>query len=414
MNACFATIVSANYLAYAKVLARSLAEHAPDAAFRVLVVDRPEPQVRAAVEASGLQAVYAMDLGLPEFERLAYKFDLVELNTALKPTFLRRLLAEGFSHVVYVDPDIRFHAPPSPVYAAMELGAVTLTPHALGPVMDGLRPSDVDFLRNGTFNLGFVGLRAGEAASQMLAWWEDRCLGLGFNDPAFGVFVDQKWMDLVPSFFPSHVILRHAGCNAAYWNLHERTITRDAAGHWVANDAPLVFYHFSGVDFARPDVLSRHQTRHRLEPGSALAQLVASYCDELRAAGHATTRHLAYTFGRLDDGTPITGTMRRALLCAPDEARPFAAASAFQRELRARGMVPRTAGRVATASSTLDFDPQDRRVRVVNIGVRLLQRVMGVERVRLLLRYLAVLTRESHYASVLMRRRIDLAHRARR
>ena len=49
---------------------------------------------------------YAQDLGLPDFERLAYKYDVMELSTALKPTFLKRMMAEGFERVVYLDPDI--------------------------------------------------------------------------------------------------------------------------------------------------------------------------------------------------------------------------------------------------------------------------------------------------------------------
>ncbi|HWI78144.1 MAG TPA: hypothetical protein VNS31_03035, partial [Ramlibacter sp.] len=91
MKICFATIVSPNYLAYARVLGDSLARHAPQADFRVLVVNRQTAQVRVAVEESALQVTYAEELNLPDFEQLAYKYDLVELNTALKPTFLKSL-----------------------------------------------------------------------------------------------------------------------------------------------------------------------------------------------------------------------------------------------------------------------------------------------------------------------------------
>ena len=78
MKLCFATIVSPNYLAYARVLGDSLSRYAPEAEFHVLVVNRREPEVVAAVSATGLQATYATDLGLPDFEHLAYKYDLVE------------------------------------------------------------------------------------------------------------------------------------------------------------------------------------------------------------------------------------------------------------------------------------------------------------------------------------------------
>ena len=46
----FCTIVSANYLAYARVLASSLAEHHPGAPLVVLLVDRVAGRFEPAVE----------------------------------------------------------------------------------------------------------------------------------------------------------------------------------------------------------------------------------------------------------------------------------------------------------------------------------------------------------------------------
>ncbi len=414
MNLCFVTIVSGNYLAYAKVLAASLERHMPGAPLRVLVVDRPTPSVRQAAADSGLDVHHVTDLGIPDIERIVYKYDIVELNTALKPTFLKKAFADGYDGVVYLDPDIQLHAPLAPVVEAMEHAQITLTPHALKPVLDGVRPSDVDFLRNGTFNLGFIALRAGDDSRQLLDWWEARCLGLGFNDTAFGTFVDQKWIDLVPSYFASFHVLRHPGCNVAYWNLHERSVER-VDGRYQVDGHPLIFFHFSGVAANRPDVLSKHQSRHSLVAGSALAELVQAYCSALTALGHERFAALSYTFGTLDDGTGITPTMRRAL-CVDgiSEARPFDPQSAFQRQLRAAGITPRGKRARMAATSTLNFDQDQPRVRIVNTAVRWMARIIGVDRLQQLLRYAALLTRESHYASVLLQRPLDLTHKSRR
>jgi hypothetical protein len=51
---------------------------------------------------------------------------------------------------------------------------------------------------------------------------------------------------------------------------------------------------------------------------------------------------------------------------------------------------------------------------VVNAVLRMLGKVMGCERVFLLLRYAAFLTRESNYASVMLDRPFAFAHTARR
>lgn len=410
MSLCFATIASGNYLAYVQVLRDSVARHAPDAHFRVLLVDRPSSSLDDAIARAGLQAAYAYELGLQDFEHLAFKFDVVELNTALKPSFLKRLFGQGFERVCYLDPDIRMLAAPFTVLQALDKAQIVLTPHSLAPVMDTKRPSDIDYLRQGTFNLGFIGLRAGPDAHGFLNWWERRCLGQGFNDATYGVFVDQKWVDLVPSYFESVRVLRHPGCNVAYWNLHERVLAKTDSGY-TANGEPLVFFHFSGVNASTPQLLSRHQNRHVLEPGSVVAELVAQYSAEVVAAGHVEYQRLHYGFACLDDDTPITPLMRRAAACLEmDSADAFSASSAFQRQLRTEGLVEPPPQHWAEGN-TLNFDSSDKRVRAVNALVRLLARAAGAERVRQLLRYATFLTWGSNYPAVLLRKPFDMGHR---
>lgn len=413
MSRCVATIVSANYLAYARVLGASLAVHEPDAAFEVLVVDRPDPAVRDAFEAAGLRATFATELGLADFEQIAFRFDLLELNTALKPTFLKALFARGFDEVVYLDPDIRLYAPLEPVTRALAGAETVLIPHALAPVMDGKRPSDIDFLRSGVFNLGFAAFRRGVHSAALLDWWERRCLGWGFNDQTFGIFVDQKWMDLAPCYFEAVQVLRHPGCNVAYWNLHDRVVDgRDGA--YTVNGGPLVFFHFSGVDASRPGVLSRHQNRHTPAPGSALAELVRDYCEALLAAGHEQWRKLPYSFGRLDDGTAVTPMMRRAacLSSVPAEA-PFSARSPLQQQLRRAGLARSGTGAFAKAN-TMNLDQGDRRVAMVNRVLRVFTRLAGPDAVGALLRYGSFLGWQSNLAAVLLDKPFDLEHQDRR
>jgi hypothetical protein len=410
MRICFVTIASANYLAYVGVLAASVARHAGDAEFRVLVVDEPSSAVRAAVAQTGLSAVYARDLPLPSFDRVAYQYDLVELNTALKPSFIKATLDDGFEAVVYLDPDICLYAHPAPILEALEGAPIVVTPHAMAPAMDGLRPSDIDFLRNGAFNLGFVAVREADESRSFLDWWERRCLHHGFNDPGFGTFVDQKWIDLVPVYFPCVRILRHRGCNVAYWNLHERQVRWDAGAYRVGDEA-LVFFHFSGVKAEAPTVLSRHQTRHRIEAGTAVSLLVAEYCKRLIDAGHEQFRQIPYSYACLDNGTTITPTMRRALgACGAAAGNPFLADSEIQRRLRMS--VVRRSTRVVDVGTrnTLTLDQSDRRLRWVNAFIRLLARLFGVERVRALLQYASFLSRQSHYAAVLLERPFDVTH----
>lgn len=409
MKLCIVTIVSGNYLAYAKVLAASVSAMVPEAAFRVLVVDRPSDALRKIVIDSGLQAIFATELGIPDIERIAYKYDIVELNTALKPTFLKLILDEGYSHVIYLDPDIQVFTSLTPVFDAMDKASITLIPHALQPILDGMRPSEVDFLVGGVFNLGFIALRDCNKAREMLEWWEARCLGLGFNDPGFGIFVDQKWIDLVPCYFESVHILRHPGCNVAYWNLHEREV-KQTGDLFTINNQLLVFFHFSGVNANNPNQLSKHTTRHSIVPGTPMDSLVTAYCESLINAGHSSISKLPYSFGSLDDGTPITSVMRRSILCAStEETRPFDPKSSLQCRLRQLGITPHGA---LPPSSKLD--QAQPRVKAVNFLIRLFARILGADRLLLLLRYTALVSHGAHYPEVLMNLPLDRKHLLRR
>ncbi|WP_138855852.1 group 1 glycosyl transferase [Inhella inkyongensis] len=382
--------------------------HQAEARFELLLVERRSSALVHKLQSLGLKARFAEDLGLAQFERLAFKFDILELNTALKPSFLRRLFEEGCEELIYVDPDICFYAPPLALEEAWREYEVLLTPHALAPILDGERPSDIDFLRNGVFNLGFVALRKGPTAQAMLSWWENRCLGLGFNDVGFGTFVDQKWMDLAPAYFEGVGILRDKGCNVAYWNLHEREVTRLGEEYRVARQ-PLVFFHFSGLNPATPNVLSKHQTRHAIEAGTVLQGLVANYAKALQTAGLGQYQGLDYSFARLDDGQAITPLMRRALCCqGVNEVHPFAAQSAFQRELRRCGL---HAGPAQPAGvRTANLHALGWKLRLADGMVRLLARLMRADRMAQLLRYAALLSREAHLASVLLRRPLRMDH----
>ena len=93
MNAC--TIIARNYLAHARVLARSFAEHHPDGQFTALVIDADAGYVREASEE--FEVLGLADIGLhgAELHRMATIYDVMELATAVKPFLLKTLLARG-------------------------------------------------------------------------------------------------------------------------------------------------------------------------------------------------------------------------------------------------------------------------------------------------------------------------------
>jgi hypothetical protein len=395
MNRAACTIVSPNYLAYARTLAASyLAQH-PEQRFFVLIV----ADLADATPFSGaaFEPVMLAEIGLADLRGEAMKYDILELNTNVKPAFMLHLVARhGLDALVYLDPDIFVYAPLAPVFAALDAGATAvLTPHITAPVWDGKSPGEQDLLVNGTFNLGFIAVGAGAESRRLLEWWNVRCLEAGFSEGRAGLFVDQKWMNLAPGLFDSVAIARDAGLNMAYWNLHERTLVAAGDGYQVDSvgreRVPLRFFHFSGVVVEDEAMLSKHTDRFTLASRPDLARLFAEYKAAVRAekSACAAAAALPYGFDAFSDGTAITRLARR--LYAAHQARfagadPFDANGAFKRFAQRQNLV---AGKVAPAKQTWkEFNPNSRRVHAVHTLLRAALRLLGPNRYELLMRYL--------------------------
>jgi glycosyltransferase involved in cell wall biosynthesis len=294
------TIISRNYLSYARILARSWQRHQPGARFYLLVVDRLPEGVDAG---PGVLVVEPEELGLSSFPEMCRMYDVTELSTAMKPSLLALLLDDyGEEAVAYLDPDILILRPLPELWDALAGASLVLTPHLLRPIpRDGRRPGELDILLAGAYNLGFIAVRACAETRHFLAWWAERLRDDCRIDPARGLFVDQRWVDLVPGLFPSTVLWRDETCNVAYWNLHSRPLERRGDRFFV-HGRPVGFFHFSGFDPATPWVLSRHQDRLEVGAGSALADLLAAYTEMQLADGFEECRAWGYGYARREDG----------------------------------------------------------------------------------------------------------------
>ncbi len=304
------TIASKNYLAYARTLMDSVAAHQPDADRFVLLVDRIDGCFDPSKE--NFKVVEIEDLDIPAKESFFFKYDITELNTATKPFFLEYLFAEfGYDKVIYFDPDILLIRGLGDLFGLLDRHSIVLTPHLTSPLPDdGKQHSEVDIMRVGCFNLGFIGLSRHEQVKPFLSWWKDRLGKYCYSAPERGLFVDQKWVDLVPSYFDGVHILKHPGYNAAYWNLHERRFEECKDG-FLVNGLPLFFFHFSGIRLDNLDVVSKYQNRFTLKDIPQLRPLFRLYKERIFEAGYESVRRWPYAFGAFDNGIQIPGIVRR-------------------------------------------------------------------------------------------------------
>ena len=381
------TIVSPNYLPFARTLAGSYVEQHPGQRFFVLIV--ADLSHATPFQGEAYTPVMLGEIGLADLRGEAMKYNILELNTNVKPTFMKYLLAQhGLAGLVYLDPDIFCYAPLAPVFRALETKDAVLTPHITSPVFDGKKPGEQDLLVNGTYNLGFIAVKASGEGLRLLNWWERRCLDVGYSEGRTGLFVDQKWMNLAPGLFGGVEILRHAGCNMAYWNLHERSLLGGSRMLGVEGEVELCFFHFSGVVVEDAAVLSKHTNRFTLAERPDLQEIFAAYKAAVLRNKRPSVDGLPYGFDAFSDGTAVTALARRLYSVHQERfpGDPFAASGAWARYAAKHRL---TAGKVLPhKASWSEFSGTDRRVEAVHRLLRLALRVLGPNRYELLMRYL--------------------------
>ncbi len=294
MKACF-TICSNNYLAQASVLRNSLRSMEPGIRFIIFLCDRKIASI--PYDALADEVIPVEDIE-PATAVLAAKYNLVEMNTCLKPRAFEYLLTErAFDLVLFFDPDIQIFRALDPVIEAFDGADILLTPHITTPIpWDGHKPNENMFLNFGIYNLGFIGLRRTVETLRFLQWWKEHTYRAGFVDVHHGIFVDQLPVNLVPVFFDRVGILKHPGLNMAPWNLHERYLSWNGSDILVNERVPLVFYHFSSFRSAPLELPLQYYDRFELAARPDIQRLYATYEELLQAADISSYRSAPYAF----------------------------------------------------------------------------------------------------------------------
>lgn len=253
---CFFTSIALNYLPKALALASSVFDAYPGSRFVVSLIDHKRlsgeqhDELARLVEeflVQGRELSFFDPLSLYERADLfVYKFNVVEACTSVKPAVAAALL-ETANTVTYLDPDtILYTRFPDDANASWEF---QVTPHAVAPSNASSLISERLFMFYGVFNLGYFAVRKSQQTLHFLNWWKDFCIDYGADAPQAGLFVDQKPVDLLPCFVDRVHVLRHPGCNVAWWNIFcdGRGIDPGERVSFQGQSWPLVFYHFSNL-----------------------------------------------------------------------------------------------------------------------------------------------------------------------
>lgn len=281
------TICSINYLGQAIALKESFLRHNPDYDFVVGLCDRLDQAYLDESKTKGLDIKEVHTIGITAFDEMYDRYDITELNTAIKPFFFDYFFNQkAYETVLYIDPDILVFDSFNLVEKGLETNDILLTPHFYTPIYDDKTLTEQQMFVNGIYNLGFLGLKKSVNAQAMLDWWMTKLEKECYMDIQKGMFVDQLYCNMVPLYFEKVLIEKYPGLNIAYWNLHERKVTLENDKYYV-NGVPLIFYHYSGITIEDDNNISRWQNRFDLTNRPDLVPLFKMYRTILKDTSNA-------------------------------------------------------------------------------------------------------------------------------
>ncbi len=401
MNAIF-TIVAKNYIGLAQVLEASVCKNS-DAEFFVFVADESDESLSTELPPNVLIAKNELSIENNLWQQLSFKYNLVEFCTAIKPSCFDYLFTkQRYEKVLYLDPDVFVFSSLNPVFDQLNDADILVTPHILN-LQTNFKGNYQDhlFLLNGTFNLGFLGLRKSGTTVAFIEWWHNRLLNFCFFDKEQGTATDQKWMNLLPSFFNSDqlYISHHRGMNIAPWNFHERKVIIQNDDYFVqdrdnetAQIEPLVFVHFSGYDYSQ---IGTGQVVHKTTEMNAYADydvVFNAYQQALAKSRFTSYVQLPYSYNTFKNGNTIISLHRRMYRRLLEEGtvykHPFSTeANSYYHLLSAKGLLTKSkvSADKLTNKSIKNFSTK---LGYVNLFFTFIKKIIGINRYSILIRFL--------------------------
>lgn len=254
---------------------------------------------------------------------MSFKYDITEFCTSIKPACFRYIFSQyNAGGCIYLDPDTFLFGSLEGVYSDLLRYSIILTPHInfIEPRYSGAL-DEKNLLYSGMYNLGFLALRNDDISDVLLNWWEVRLMDKCFQSMSENLFTDQKWMDFLPSFFPSQLFVSpDLGLNLAPWNFHEREVLsidntlhiKNRLHSFSRKSYPLVFVHFSGFNYRdlAKGIVS-HAALKDLHISDDLVCLFSRYAFALTQANFSIYLGLRYSYNFFSDGVRISAFHRR-------------------------------------------------------------------------------------------------------
>ena len=398
MNSIF-TICAKNYLAQALTLRESVLKHNPDVDMFIFLADEETTEVKE------LDLIALDDSWIPNWRNMAFKYNVIEFATSIKPFCFKKLFDQNYEKVIYLDPDIYVTDNLGHIYDSLEKYSMVITPHYnhiethyTGAV------TEEELLFVGIYNLGFAAIKNNNIGQQIAEWWQNRLFDKCYADKEDALHVDQKWIDFLPGFFPNDILIsHHPGINIAIWNLHEREL-KIQDNKYVIEDLrtkelfPLLFFHFSGFDPYNKTVINRRHPRFNIDIFPSFIPIINSYSDIVYRNKYDFFCKLKYSFNIFKNGDVIIPLHRRLYRLYTEANRdvidPFDSQNRFYKLLKSKRLILKENTADYNLGIKKDNNTDISRIdQIFNFLVKLFIFIFGIKRYFFLIKYVRMKTR---------------------
>jgi hypothetical protein len=248
----FFTVVTTNYLPFAVSLLDSVKAYHPEFQLCICLADYLDPKT---IEENRLMSKYPIlqlhEIDAEEFDFITTTYNSMQLSNCSKILFAQHLLKQDdVDQVIFGDSDMLFfNKLPSNVF---EGNANIFTPHFSSPPPLEMKRQELEVLNAGLINGGFFRLKKSDETYKFISWIRARSVKDCLYDFKRGYYGEQLWLNFVSLYFKNVLVDKNYGLNVAYWNLHERIISKVNNQFMVNDNTPLSFFHFSGWDYNKP------------------------------------------------------------------------------------------------------------------------------------------------------------------
>ncbi|WP_332632288.1 hypothetical protein [Halalkalibacter flavus] len=272
------TVAIASHLHKTRILAQSIKKHMNNCKVVVCLIEEAIPQEFHKCHFFD-EIVLAKDLGFENFYKFIFQYDMYEGTLACKPQLMKYLLSEypKEDYFIFMNSEMKVYESFNDLIKLLKQHPIIFTPHLI------YFPEDINedlpkwHNKYGLFNSSFLAVKRHQKAKEFLSWWERRCNRSCYIDHNKGLFLDQKWLDFAPCYYPIYS-LDHPGYNVAFWNLDERRIYKNSSNKYLFNGQKLCCFNFTDYNSHLIDKINKLIPEEK----ELLNDLILEYQEELQ------------------------------------------------------------------------------------------------------------------------------------